>query len=89
LAVLAILIYSAYLIWRKYWQLPKLVKTYHPHKVKKDEDLQSIAKKYNTDWKHLAKANKLKAPYTIDADSIILVPNKDNKNSKKNTQKGD
>jgi LysM repeat protein len=48
-------------------------KYYKSYKVKSRDDLESIAKKVGADWKSLAKLNKLKPPYKLEAGSIITV----------------
>jgi len=46
------------------------------YKVKKDDDINSLSKKYDINWKILAKTNKLKAPYIIRSGDILKVPPK-------------
>lgn len=52
----------------------KLRKSLKNYKVAKDETLQSIAEKTGTNWKIIAKINKLKPPYTIIPGQKILLP---------------
>lgn len=85
--VLAAILVLIYLLYRKYWWLPRQVKQYKPYKVKKNDDIQSVAAEFHTNWKHLAKANKLKAPYAIKVGDSILVPSKRKKENTKNSQK--
>lgn len=42
--------------------------------VQQGDTLASIAKSRNTDWKKIAKINKIKSPYTITVGQKLLVP---------------
>lgn len=44
------------------------------YKVREGDTIISIAKAKKADWKKIAKANKLKAPYTLKPDKKILIP---------------
>ena len=44
--------------------------------IKLDDDIQLIAKRYNIDWKLLAKSNHIKAPYTLFEGETLRVPPK-------------
>ena len=46
------------------------------HHVKQGETLQSLADSFHTDWKTLARANKLKAPYEVREGDTVRVPKK-------------
>ncbi len=46
------------------------------HKINKNENLWSIAKKYGTDHKLIIKANHINNPNRLNPGKIILVPNK-------------
>jgi len=45
------------------------------YKVKKGDEINGLAKKFEIDWVILTKTNKLKAPYLLDVGQTILVPN--------------
>lgn len=57
---------------RKKWIKAKWV----PYNIGAGEDIKSLAEKFDVSWKLLAKANKLKPPYTIKAGDKIRVPPK-------------
>jgi len=44
--------------------------------VKKQDTLDSLAKKHSVTWKQIAKVNKIKAPYTLKENQKILLPKK-------------
>jgi hypothetical protein len=46
------------------------------YRVKSQEDINTIARKYGISWQKLAKTNKLKPPYTLHAGDRIKVPPK-------------
>lgn len=48
-------------------------KYYKIYKVKRGDDLDSIANKVGTNWKSIAKLNKIKPPYKLETGSIITV----------------
>jgi LysM repeat protein len=48
-------------------------KYYKIYKVKRGDDLGSIANKVGTNWKSIAKLNKIKPPYKLETGSIITV----------------
>lgn len=54
----------------------RVKKTWVNHKVLGGENIKSIAKSRNISWKKLAKANHLKAPYTLEPGKTIKVPPK-------------
>lgn len=62
-------------IWRRV-QLGKLRRGGRKHTVAKNEDIQSIAQKYQVSWKLLARINHLKPPYTIQIGQELTVPSK-------------
>ena len=51
-------------------------KYYAKYKVKKGEDLEVIAAKFNMKWKKLAQINKIEAPFKLRANQNIIVINK-------------
>ena len=46
------------------------------HKIRKGENLWSIAKKFNTDYKIIIKANRIDNPDLLKYGNIIYVPNR-------------
>lgn len=48
-------------------------KYYKSYRVRKEENLGVIARKLGTDWKKIAKINKMKAPYQLEEGQIITV----------------
>lgn len=83
LAIVAAVILSSVLLWRKFVLHPKLVKKYHDYTVKEGDNIQSIAKDNKVKWKHLAQINSIKAPFTLTVGSVIRVPNKPEEKTKK------
>lgn len=63
---LAIILYK-----RRYKKLHTKAALY---KVKDNESLQSIAKKYDVSWKVIARLNKLRAPYHIEPGQVLKIP---------------
>jgi murein DD-endopeptidase MepM/ murein hydrolase activator NlpD len=58
------------------------------HKIKKNENLWSIARKYDTDYRIILKANEINNPNRLNPGRTILVPNKmgiDHRVQKKDT----
>lgn len=53
-----------------------LKKTAAKYKVKRGDTLTKIADKHDINWKDLAKFNKIKAPYVINDNDTLLIPNK-------------
>ncbi|MDD3190909.1 MAG: DUF916 domain-containing protein [Candidatus Pacebacteria bacterium] len=48
-------------------------KYYKSYKIKKGDNLEKIADKLGTDWKKIAKINKIKPPYHLSEGQIITV----------------
>ncbi len=44
------------------------------YRVKNGEHLEDIASKHQIEWKKLASINKIKAPYKVHKDQLIMVP---------------
>lgn len=44
------------------------------YRVKEGEEITDVAKNHKISWKRLAKINKLKPPYTLSKNKILLVP---------------
>lgn len=70
LAILLIIISLCFIIRRK----KKIKKTWVDYEVKLNDDINILAKKFNVKWKLLAKANKLKPPYSLKSGEKIKVP---------------
>jgi len=45
--------------------------------VKAGENISSIAKAHGINWKHMARVNKLRAPYLLKENETLLVPKKE------------
>lgn len=71
-----VLLLFTLLIWRVYAvaRKKKIKHTWGVYTVKEDDTLQSVADKFDTSWKRLARANKLKAPYVLNSGSALRVP---------------
>ncbi len=54
------------------------------HRIKKGENLWSIAKKYDTDYKIIIKANEINKPDCLNPGNTILIPNRTGINHKVN-----
>ena len=61
---------------RRRIQHDEVTKRWIDYEVKSDDDIQSVAKRHDIDWKLLAKANRTKAPYTLIEGSTLRVPRK-------------
>jgi hypothetical protein len=73
-AVLFVLSF-AFFYWRgKKWE--RVLATLKPKTIAKTESLTVLADHYNIDWKLLAKANAIKAPYIVQKGQKILLPSK-------------
>ena len=79
LAIFILLIPIAFCLIRKI-KLEKAISSSEKYIVKEQDNLISIAKEHNLNWKYLAKINQLKAPYIIKTNTEILIPK--NKNDK-------
>lgn len=75
--VLALIAFCLYilLVWRKRKQWMQTA--WLEHQVSANEDINKLAKEYNIAWNLIAKANKLKPPYTLTVGEKIKVPPKD------------
>jgi len=73
LAIL-LLVFIIWLGWKKYQKKKYGGAGWIPHEVEDEEDIAGIAKNYGLDWKTLAKVNKFKAPYILEAGQTILLP---------------
>lgn len=75
LALIGIMLLIAFLV-RKFLH-KRHVHTHWKHYTVQDGDsLQKIAKHYGVSWKRLASANKIRAPYHLEAGSKLKVPPK-------------
>lgn len=75
-AVLLLIAFGIFLLFlsrkRKVW----IKKYWVGYEVKSGEDIKSLAGQFNVSWKLFAKANELRAPYTLKAGEKIKVPPK-------------
>lgn len=70
IGVLGLLLYLV----QRYFLQPLAVKGYVDYKIKKGDDIQTIAAQAGVNWKHLAKVNKLKAPYALQKGQLLKIP---------------
>lgn len=56
-------------LWRRKWQRQGAIYT-----IQKGDSLQSIALRYTLSWKHIARLNRLKAPYVVVRGRRIRLP---------------
>lgn len=80
LAVIVILV-ASWLIFRRFKHKQSQQNSLE-YKVGKGETLNSIAAKFQINWKELARVNKLKAPYTVRVNDLLLIPHETNKKTK-------
>jgi len=64
---------SGLFVWRRKQHQLALLRT-KQYKVKRGENIQSIAEVHGIDWRRLAKLNGLKAPYTVKPKQTLRVP---------------
>lgn len=84
IVILLFILFNLYLLSiykrRKDW-----IKTWKKYTITRTTNIKVLAEKYNINWKILANANKIKAPYMLSAKEEIRVPNdlEEEYNSKK------
>lgn len=86
LVILGLLAAGAWYAWQRFVVLPKFVKGYVDYTVEDGDDIQTIASQSQTKWKHLAKANAIKAPYLLQEGQVIKVPKLPKKPAKQKTR---
>ncbi|MBD3328309.1 DUF916 domain-containing protein [Candidatus Peregrinibacteria bacterium] len=69
------------IIHERHHRLKKALKNGTKIRITGDTNLESVAKKYDVDWKFLAKINKIKPPYSLSVDDVIVIPNARKKNN--------
>jgi len=74
LLAFGVVVAAIILLVRKLQLRKSIRKTWKPYTVKEGDSLQAIAEKRGAHWKHIAKANKLKAPYQLTTGAEILLP---------------
>jgi len=79
LMVLIIIIFAVYDLIKRNKQHRDIKNSWRNHTIAASDTIKSLAKAYDISWKKLAKANGIKAPYTLEQGSIIKVPKKSNK----------
>lgn len=57
--------------------------TWREYRAKRGDTITDLAEKHNVAWKRLARANKLKAPYTIATGATLRVPKAPGKSVRK------
>lgn len=66
-------------VWRIRRQLAirkRIKRDWHTYTVKSGDDIETLATRQQVDWRLLAKANSLKAPYKLQAGQKLKVPKK-------------
>lgn len=71
---LALFIWTVWSIIVKLKQRKDIKKNWITYTVKPGVNIKRIAKARNISWKKLARANKIKAPYTLEPGSTIKIP---------------
>lgn len=74
LLILLSLLGLGFLIFLKRKQMAWMKKDWKAYKVKKDETIMTLAKKFNVGWHLLAVKNRIKAPYILVPGDNIWVP---------------
>jgi hypothetical protein len=73
--ILIILALGIYTLFNKNKQKKAIASKSISHVVEEDENIMSIAKTYDSDWKQTAKLNGLKSPYTLSVkQELKIVP---------------
>jgi hypothetical protein len=75
--------------WKKYQKKRYGGVGWVEYKVKKSDNVNSLAKKFAVDWKVLVKTNKIKPPYLLGVGQSILVPSREEEKRVKNAVKKD
>lgn len=76
LILLSIILFSLFLIIKRIKTNKDIQRTWVQYIVKENENINTLANKYNISWKLLAKVNNLAAPYQITKGDVIKIPNK-------------
>lgn len=74
LILLLILISISFSIVYRKLHLKNLIKNSIDYKVKENENLMDIANKYSTNWKIIAKLNKITPPYILKVKQKLKIP---------------
>ncbi|MEI8361165.1 MAG: LysM peptidoglycan-binding domain-containing protein [bacterium] len=74
LAILVLLFTLLIYVFVRLNRLRVIKKTWQLTSVSENDDILSLAKKYDVDWKLIAKINKLEAPYTIKTGQKLKLP---------------
>lgn len=73
-AILALIILAMLLLFLKYKRHRWIKKTWVLYEVVEGDEIKSIAKDHGISWKLLAKANKIRAPYSLIEVKTLRVP---------------
>lgn len=79
-AMIIILAVVALIGWAvAYWLIRRrrdqmVLGTWRVYRVKEGDTIEQLAKATDTDWKRIAKANGIKAPYVLKAGKVIRLP---------------
>lgn len=79
LAVLAVMGLAVWWLLRHHRQRRTVKRHWSTYRVRSGDTVVSIAKAHGISWKYLARANKLRAPYHLEAEQQLKVPAKDRK----------
>lgn len=89
LAILGAIVAGIWLVWQRFVVRPRTIKEYKDYIVQNGDDIQSIAVRAKVDWKHIAKVNKLKAPYLLKKGDVLKLPGKHHLSAGKAAEKTD
>jgi hypothetical protein len=76
LLVLGALLYGCYRLRKAKKRRRAVQKEWKSHVVKSGEDIKYFAKSTGISWRTIAKANKIKAPYTLEVGQKVKLPPK-------------
>lgn len=72
--VLLLILFAIFLLWLSRRREKWIKENWVNYKVKPGEDVNSLADRFNTSWKLIAKVNRLQPPYTLKIGQNIKVP---------------
>lgn len=74
LLILALIVAGITVYVRKQLDIRKIRKNWQSYSVKADDTITSLAKDHHVSWKKLARANRLKPPYSLKSGQKLRVP---------------
>lgn len=72
--ILVIALVTSAIAWWLYRRM--VVSKWEKHKITEHDTLQSLAKSHNVNWRLVARVNKIRAPYQLEAGKWISLPKK-------------